>query len=57
MASPGADVYVPRSGRQEGQLALASNLAEVLLGFLKNRDRLSDGVPIANHPENSEKWP
>jgi len=34
-----------------------SDLAEFRAGHLKNAERLIHGVPNANHPENSDKWP
>jgi hypothetical protein len=34
----------------------ASDLAKIRAGFLKNPERLIDGIPVANHPENFELW-
>jgi hypothetical protein len=34
----------------------ASDLAKVWAGFLNKAERLIDGVPIANNPENSDTW-
>jgi hypothetical protein len=34
----------------------ASDLAEVLTGFLQNAGRLIHWVAFAHHPETSEKW-
>jgi hypothetical protein len=34
----------------------ASDLVEVLTGFLQKTERLIHWVDFANHPENSDKW-